>query len=144
MKHIVYVSQAETPFNTEDLSSLLTHSRARNETDGITGLLIYRFNPDFGRGNFVQALEGPDDKINDVWRRISNDARHHTIIVVHEGPIENRMFSDWSMGFKNVAAEDLESFKGFSDLGSDRFWQEVTPTSAASALELLKSFYDGG
>ncbi len=106
--------------------------------------MIYRFNPDFGRGNFVQALEGPDDKINDVWRRISNDARHHTIIVVHEGPIENRMFSDWSMGFKNVAAEDLESFKGFSDLGSDRFWQEVTPTSAASALELLKSFYDGG
>ena len=144
MKHIVYVSQAERPFGTDELSSLLEHSRAKNADDGITGLLIYRFNPDYGRGNFVQVLEGPDDKIDDVWRRISNDTRHHTIIVVEEGPIDARMFSAWTMGFKNVDAPDLESFEGFSDLGSDRFWHEVTPTSAAEALDLLKSFYDGG
>ena len=144
MKQIVYVSQAERPFTTDELSSLLEHSRANNADDGITGLLIYRFNPDYGRGNFIQVLEGLDDKIDDVWRRISNDTRHHTIIVVEEGPIDARMFSAWTMGFKNVAAEDLEGFEGFSDLGSDTFWREVTPTSAASALELLKSFYDGG
>lgn len=143
MKQIVYVSQAERPFSTDELSSLLKHSQERNAADGITGLLIYRYNPDYGRGNFVQALEGPEDKIDDVWRRISNDTRHHTVIIVEEGPIENRMFSDWSMGFKNVDAEDLERFEGFSDLGSDRFWRDAGPTSAASALELLKSFYDG-
>lgn len=144
MKHIVYVSQAERPFTTEDLASLLEHSRTRNADDGVTGLLIYRYNSDYGRGNFIQVVEGPDDKIDGLWRRISDDTRHHTIIVVEEGPIEARMFSAWTMGFKNVAAEDLEGFEGFSDLGSDRYWHDVTPTTAASALELLKSFYDGG
>jgi len=142
MKYIVYVSQAERPFSTDELSSLLQHSRTRNVGDDISGLLIYRFNSDYGRGNFVQVLEGPNDRIDDVWRRISNDARHHTIIVVEEGLIEQRMFRDWSMGFKNVTAEDLKNVEGFSDLGSDQFWQEITPTSAAAAPELLKSFYD--
>ncbi len=144
MKHIVYVSQAERPFSTEALTSLLEHSRTNNADDGITGLLIYRFNPDFERGNFVQVLEGPEDRIDDVWRRISNDTRHHTIVVVSEGPIDKRMFSDWTMGFKNVDASDLADFEGFSDLGSDRFWQEISPASAETALVLLKSFYDGG
>lgn len=143
MKHIVYVSQAERPFHSDELSELLAHSRKRNAEDGITGLLIYRFNPDYERGNFVQILEGPDDKIDDVWRRISNDSRHHTIIVVEEGEISSRAFADWSMGFKNVDAADLSSFEGFSDLGSDDFWQDITPSKASAALDLLRSFYDG-
>ncbi len=144
MKHIVYVSQAEKPFQTDELSVLLAHSRARNAADDITGLLIYRYNQDFARGNFVQVLEGPDDRIDDVWHRISGDDRHHTIIVVQEGKIETRMFGDWSMGFKNVDSRDLEGFEGFADLGSDRFWNDANPATAASALDLLRSFYDGG
>lgn len=143
MKHIVYVSQAERPYSAKELAVLLEHSRNRNEKDKITGLLIYRFNPEYNRGNFVQALEGPEAAIADVWKRISNDERHHTIVVIEEGPIGARMFSDWSMGFKNVDAADLREFEGFSDLGSDRFWNEIGPDSAAGALELLRSFYDG-
>lgn len=144
MKNIVYVSQAERSFSTGELATLLEHSRARNSEDSITGLLIYRYNPDFKRGNFVQVLEGPDDRIEDVWRRISNDKRHHTIVVVEEGGIKDRMFRNWTMGFKNVDAADLKDFEGFSDLGSDRFWAEISPATGASALDLLKSFYDGG
>ncbi len=142
MKHIVYVSQAHRPMSTDELASLLKHSRVRNLEDEITGLLIYRFNADYDRGNFVQALEGPEDKIDDVWQRISKDARHHTIVVVEESSVEQRMFKDWSMGFKNVTAADLEGVDGFSDLGSDQFWRDVSTTSAAGALELLRSFYD--
>lgn len=88
-------------------------------------------------------IEGPDEKIDNLWRRISGDERHHTIIIVQEGAIGARMFSDWSMGFKNVDAADLEDFEGFSDFGSDRFWSDVSTASATSALELLRSFYDG-
>ncbi|MCY4202099.1 MAG: BLUF domain-containing protein [Aestuariivita sp.] len=144
MKYIVYVSQAYRPMSADELSSLLKHSRGRNLDDEISGLLIYRFNRDYGRGNFVQVLEGPTSKIDDVWQRISSDPRHHTIVMVEECPIEQRMFKDWSMGFKNVTAADLEGIAGFSDLGSDQFWKEVSPTSAAGALELLRSFYDAG
>ena len=94
MKYIVYVSQAAKPFSKDELSRLLEHSRKRNKLDEITGLLIYRFKEDFNRGNFVQVLEGPSAAIDDVWNRISNDQRHHTIVVIEEDTIENRMFAD--------------------------------------------------
>lgn len=143
MKFIAYVSQAERPFSRDDLEGLLRHSRARNEKDGVTGCLVYRFNEDFRRGNFIQVLEGPDAAIDDVWRRISNDTRHHTVVVIDEGPIDDRMFSNWSMGFKNVDADDLTGVAGFADLGSDAFWQRASDGELSNGLQLLRSFYEG-
>lgn len=142
MKYIVYVSQAAKAFSTEELAGLLTHSRERNSADGISGLLIYRYNPDFKRGNFLQVLEGTEEALDDVWRRISGDPRHHTIIVLDEGQIKTRMFGEWSMGFRNVDASDLAKFVGFSELGSDQFWKNVKEQSVPDALATLRSFYD--
>ena len=141
MKYIVYVSQASRPFSEDQLTDLLLHSRERNTKDGISGLLIYRFNHDFNRGNFVQVLEGPDSSLENVWSRISKDKRHHTVVVVEEGCIATRMFENWSMGFKNIEARELREFEGFSDLGSDKFWKEVNPGKVSTALDLARSFY---
>jgi len=143
VKYIVYVSQAAKAFSTDDLAGLLTHSRERNAADGITGLLVYRYNADFKRGNFLQVLEGTDDALKDVWRRISGDPRHHTIIVLDEGESDARMFGDWSMGFRNVDESDLAQFIGFSELGSDEFWKEAKKQALPDALSTLRSFYDG-
>lgn len=142
MKYIVYVSQAVRPFNPSELGDLLVHSRQRNTADGISGLLVYRYNDEYGRGNFLQVLEGPDEKLEDVWNRISRDSRHHTIIVIEEGEIETRMFAEWSMGFKNIEDRDLEDSKGFADLGSDDFWKNAEASGLSEALELLRGFYD--
>lgn len=143
MNYIVYVSQAAKAFSTDELAGLLTHSRERNADDGVTGLLIYRYNPDFRRGNFLQVLEGTDDALEDVWRRISSDPRHHTIIVLDEGTSDARMFGDWSMGFRNVDEDDLDRFQGFSELGSDAFWKDAKKQALPDALATLRSFYDG-
>ena len=141
MRYIVYVSQTKKPFSEDELLKLLKHSRQRNTKESITGLLVYRFNEDYDRGNFIQVLEGPEKQLEDVWSRISKDPRHHTIVVVEEGHIQERMFKDWSMGFKNVDSKDLCSFQGFSDLGSDKFWEDIDPGKVSSALELARSFY---
>ena len=141
MRYIVYVSQAKKPFLEDELSKLLKHSRQRNTKESITGLLVYRFNEDYDRGNFIQVLEGPEKQLEGVWNRISKDPRHHTIVVVEEGNIQERMFKDWSMGFKNVDSKDLCDFQGFSDLGSDKFWEDIDPGKVSSALELARSFY---
>ena len=143
MKYIVYVSQAARAFSNAALAHLLTYSRERNSADGITGLLVYRYNTDFKRGNFLQVLEGTDDALDDVWRRISGDPRHHTIIVLDEGESEARMFGDWSMGFRNVEESDLAHFAGFSELGSDEFWEDAKKQALPDALSTLRSFYDG-
>ena len=143
MKYIVYVSQAVNAFSTNDLGRLLEHSRDRNEKDGITGLLVYRYNADFKRGNFLQVLEGTSEALDDVWNRISNDPRHHTLIVLDEGQSDARMFGNWSMGFKNVDENDLGKFPGFSELGSDEFWKNANKNALVDALNTLRSFYDG-
>lgn len=143
MKYIAYVSQAKRPFSQDDLAGLLAHSRQRNAADEITGCLVYRYNDDFDRGNFLQVLEGPEAAIDDVWKRISEDRRHHTIVVIDEASIEDRMFSNWSMGFKDVDASDLANVEGFADLGSDAFWARVKENNLSNGLQLLRSFYEG-
>lgn len=143
MKYIVYVSQAAKAFSTDDLAGLLTYSRERNAEDGVTGLLVYRYNADFKRGNFLQVLEGTESALDDVWLRISGDPRHHTIIVLDEGDSGARMFADWSMGFRNVDESDLANFVGFSELGSDEFWRDAKRQALPDALSTLRSFYDG-
>jgi hypothetical protein len=142
MKYIVYVSQAVAPFSTDQLSLLLERCREWNSAHEVTGLLIYRYNEDFGRGNFLQVIEGESDEINGVWKRISSDDRHHTVIVLDEGSSETRMFGDWSMGFRNVDQSDLAKFPGFSELGSDEFWQIASKDALPEALSTLRSFYD--
>lgn len=52
------------------------------------------------------------------------------------------MFSNWSMGFKNVDADDLKQVEGFADLGSDAFWERAGCGSLSGGLDLLKSFYE--
>jgi hypothetical protein len=142
MKFIVYVSQAVKPFTSDQLGALLAHSRTRNEADVITGALVYRYNEDFDRGNFLQILEGPDAALEAVWKRISNDSRHHTIVVVEEGSLTTRMFADWSMGFKNISADALADYPGFADMGSDAFWETAKVSTLTEALDILTNFYD--
>ncbi len=142
MKHLIYVSQARAPMTEEELSSLLSHSRACNARDGISGLLVYRLLPEQGRGNFLQILEGPEAALENVWYRISTDRRHHSVIVLEEGPSERRMFPGWTMGFRNVEEAALSGFEGFEDLGSDAFWARAQRDSLPAAMALLTSFYE--
>ena len=142
MNYLVYVSQAKRPFSPEALKTLLEHSRDRNEADGITGLLIYRYVPEANRGNFLQILEGEPAALDDVWGRISEDERHHSIVVLEEDTAPERMFANWTMGFRDVETDDLSGFEGYSDLGSDKFWNRVKENAVPGALDLLRSFYD--
>lgn len=143
MNYIVYVSKAKAPQNREQLAELLEASRRRNTADGVTGLLLYRYSDEYQAGYFIQAIEGPEDALSDLWRRISADRRHHTIVTLSSGIETERMFPEWSMGFKNVDAQDLASVPGFADIESEAFWRNVKANAMPEALDLLRGFYDG-
>lgn len=143
MKYIVYVSQAKAPFSKDALKQLLEKSRSRNTDDGVTGLLLYRYSEDFDKGYFIQAIEGPDGVLDALWERISEDKRHHTIITLTEGHQKERMFPNWSMGLKNVEAQDLVDVPGFAEIHKESFWQNLTANRMPDALDLLLGFYDG-
>lgn len=141
MYHLIYVSQAARPMSEEDLAAILKKSRDYNTKDGISGLLIYKFTPSEDRANFMQLLEGPEDKVLAAFARIEADKRHHTKVVLEQGEISDRNFPDWSMGFRNADASDLEKFDGYSDLGSPAFWTRAKDGDLTDALDIMMSFY---
>jgi hypothetical protein len=142
MKYVVYVSHAKAPFSSDALADLLGKSRARNTEDDITGLLLYRYDEDFDKGYFIQAIEGPEAALNTLWNRIGRDKRHHSIITLAEGVEETRMFPNWTMGFKNVDAQDLAKHPGFAEIGTEKFWRELQANGLPEAVDLMRGFYD--
>jgi Sensors of blue-light using FAD len=142
MKFIVYVSEAASPPGAGELGGLLESSRRRNAAEGVTGLLVYRYDEAFRCGYFIQLIEGPEDAIEALWRRISHDKRHHSIVVLEEGKEDHRMFEDWSMGFRNIDASDLNGYPGLADLGSEAFWLRAEREVLPEARDLLKAFYE--
>ncbi len=143
LNYIIYYSFSRSDVSSIELEGILRKARDWNQAHEITGLLIYRFNKTFKRGNFLQIIEGPKNSIFSAWERISADRRHHTITVLEDGNFEERNFSAWSMGLKNLDTEALRDVPGFININNDQFWSNpnhLKPT----ALELLRNFYDMG
>ena len=72
LRRVLYVAAARNPFSREELAALLAKSRANNERDGVTGMLLYR------DGLFIQALEGPPGAMRALLARIRADSRIFT------------------------------------------------------------------
>lgn len=76
-----------------DFMDILEVSRARNERDGITGVLL------FCNNNVVQCLEGSREAVNKTYARIVQDKRHQNPLLVDYRMLATRLFSNWSMGY---------------------------------------------
>ncbi|UFS76346.1 BLUF domain-containing protein [Tardiphaga sp. 37S4] len=102
MFRILYLSTANQPFSSGDLSELLQKARARNDAAHITGMLVY------SDGDFLQALEGEPENVIEVYGRISVDPRHRDISLLQRGiGYGDRLFPNWAMGFKRVPDQTL-------------------------------------
>ena len=98
MLQLLYVSGATRPMSDADLEDILAVSRANNQRDGVTGMLLW------ADGVFIQILEGEPDTVRSLVSRIEGDARHRNFMVVLEQQADQRTFSEWSMGFKKLDA----------------------------------------
>lgn len=102
MFRILYLSTANQPFSSGDLSELLQKARARNDAAHITGMLVY------SDGDFLQALEGEPENVIEVYGRISVDPRHRDISLLQRGiGYGGRLFPNWAMGFRRVPDQTL-------------------------------------
>lgn len=98
----VYVSHAEHLLSGADLQRILDVSQRNNAADDITGQLIY------AGGNFIQAIEGPENRIDALLARLKADARHKRLVVILRRPIERRAFGNWRMQFRRLAQADAD------------------------------------
>lgn len=93
IRRIVYTSQPRTDLPTQEIARIAAVSRARNERDGISGVLIYT------GMDFAQLIEGASASVAALWQRIRADPRHVDIVPLLDEPDEKPWFPDWRMGY---------------------------------------------
>jgi hypothetical protein len=135
LKHLIYTSAESTPLDPPELKAILELARSRNAKRSVTGLLLH------SASNFFQVLEGDEGVLNELFTTIAADPRHKRVTKIIDEPIAQRDFADWSMGFAEVASEELTSIEGLSD-----FFQEgnsLANLQPGRAKKLLSAFADG-
>ncbi len=137
MFRLVYFSYATEPFDKDDLVELLTKSRINNKAIGVTGMLLYK------DGDFMQVLEGEKTVVLQLLEKIKQDKRHSGIIVVLEEEVDESVFSEWSMGFRNMEDASLEGLEGYNRLMNlTRHLTYGESYASQDCLHLLNIFRD--
>jgi hypothetical protein len=140
--YLIYISKANQPMQSDELSQLLNECRTNNEPKQLTGMLLYlQSQPDMQfEGRFMQVLEGAKEEVRGIFEKIRNDERHRHIMVINEGPISKRNFKNWTMGFETLDLDGFRSKPGHFEL-TDEFLQSRRNQQFNLPLNYLKSFY---
>jgi hypothetical protein len=102
---LVYASRSTSPPSPQGqgqgldlgIARILAKSRKNNAQKQIVGGLL------FGDGCFLQCLEGDDEAVDALYKKIEADRRHRDVRMLVRAPIAQRSFAAWSM--KYVPAE---------------------------------------
>jgi len=136
MLSLIYVSSSIKLLNDAELLDILKVSRENNGSKDITGLLLYK------SGNFMQALEGPDEVVNALYEKIKADPRHKDVSVISREQIAARQFSKWEMAFTNLDNPEIKNESGYSQFLQDEFTADIYRENPLRAYIMLLTFRD--
>jgi len=92
MFQLIYTSKALPALTRSELQSIADRARVLNSLDGLTGVLL------MADGIVMQVLEGSEEKVRRLYRKIQRDKRHKDCEILLTRHCERRQFPDWSMG----------------------------------------------
>ncbi len=122
------------PLSDDELLEILTTSRVNNKKSDITGMLIHI------NEKFIQVLEGEFEAVSKLFEKIKKDIRHRQVVRLLEGYSDERIFKDWSMGFKKLDNEQFLELSGFKS-HDDFFNMNHITYQSPSVLVFLELFY---
>ena len=105
---LIYASTATEGVGMNEFKGILKQSQINNTTRDLTGVLA------FNSKIFLQGLEGSREQVNELYSRLLRDTRHHTVAVLEFAEIEEREWSQWSMGFAAQSADNRALFLKYS------------------------------
>lgn len=94
--NLMYISTLTVPLDNKLLQAIQGKAILNNQQNEITGILLY------GKGQFLQVLEGDVAEVSSLFAKIYADPRHDNITCLHFGPASERHFPSWSMGVFNL------------------------------------------
>lgn len=101
LHRLIYVSHRAADCDAGAVRDILNGSRLRNRLFGVTGVLMVSM-----RG-FCQVLEGRQEALEELLRRIRDDARHTSLLVLSLDVVPRRAFAEWEMLEVAVSDEEL-------------------------------------
>lgn len=131
---LMYHSRAN-PENRQPLQELLEQVQGagsqRKAAMDVTGILFAH------DGRFLSVLEGPKDKVRQVYGAISCDPRHASLSIISNQPVPARRFTDWSVCCGRFKTDDETVWRepalrdGFQPDG-------LSPASALGLLSVMR------
>lgn len=124
---LIYISRST--FDSPDIinriepnvAGILTKSRINNLKNGLVGVLY------FGDGVFFQCLEGEEDTVKTLLKKLYSDPRHKDIQVISKKYIDQLSFGKWAMKFAPLD-EEITNFitvNGYQTFDPYLFSEEV-------------------
>ncbi len=92
---LLYSSNLSKDQDPKVIQDILAKARHFNPINNVTGILLFR------NGEFLQLLEGDKFDVYFTYKKIRDDKRHYKLKILHESVIQDRLFSGWSMAYKD-------------------------------------------
>lgn len=71
---IIYRSHICDNVSIKSLESMVAEANVKNSQEDVSGILL------FNGTHFFQLLEGPEEKVEEIYRHICADPRHHNLV----------------------------------------------------------------
>lgn len=98
---LVYTSKRNPNCTDAEIQKILEACKKNNVSKDITGVLLH------SDDHFIQYLEGDKDIIK-LYDLIKDDKRHKHVVLLSYGPLKQRIFPAWHMGYKSITKDQLE------------------------------------
>ena len=104
MRRLIYTSMVAPVLQNQDalVASILQSSVRNNAEVAVTGMLLLY------RQHFIQALEGPAEGVEAIYRRVLRDRRHRRLKLIEDAVTSARCFAGWAMCGCNLGSADNE------------------------------------
>ncbi len=132
LTRLIYVSRIAESAQLDlpaTVAAVLRTSRRNNARADVTGMLL-TFN-----GFFLQALEGPDDRVRSTLVRVAADRRHMEVKVLGADFCSGRAFARWAMCANDLSVADDDILRVLDRRGEFAPYQ----MTSIAALKLLTS-----
>lgn len=103
---LIYYSKSTSPLENKHtaIKEIINTAQKVNPELGISGLLV------FSNEFYLQVLEGPRNRVNELYFRIQKDPRHADPQMLAYRDIHQRDFSDWSMAWANETQDKKDIY----------------------------------
>jgi len=132
MKRLIYSSTSSENVDFKVVGEILTHAVKRNKEKGITGMMVYD-----GK-HFLQCIEGDEMMIDELWQKLTEDTRRHSLHINGTELDDKRLFREWNMGYMNNRQEIRKMIHSVT--GNDIFSPKTLNYSHVKLILLQLSF----